>query len=334
MKKTTSLNYLTVPRSRRVRWGIHYRTVEVIQPSRVDNEKEIRLNAEIVVASLRGKIEEEGEAQLVPQNISIWQSSVVLLERCLSHTQDWRKDVNDLLRRNTPKNKIRDAIMHSVEGVPGQTAGVAYKKGEGSLDAILKALDTVHGQSISYIKPNSNLCAIRQYYEEDVVTYYTCMNSIVHLLQEHHNHQFPPGQLENFAKNAFYDGLLEKYQPRISHLRDDPTKDVSDLLASVRKTKEQEERYLSDRRKDSRNGYQKNGSVPTKGYCSYQRDNNNHNNNNNNTNRKDGYGVRVGNSDSEGESEAEETFTEEDRDQVYRDGIYVGISRMADDDDK
>ena len=250
--------------------------------------------------------------------------------------QDWRKDVNDLLRRNIPKNKIRDAIMHSVEGVPGQTAGVAYKKGEGSLDAILKALDTVHGQSISYIKLNSDLCAIRQYYEEDVVTYYTRMNSIVHLLQEHHDHLFPPGQLDVFAKNAFYDGLLEKYQPRISHLRDDPTKDVSDLLASVRKTEEQEERYLSDRRKDSRNGYQKNGSAPTKGYRSYQRDTSNHNNNNNNnnTNRKDGYGVRVGNPDSEGESEEEETFTEEDRDQVYRDGIYVGISRMADDDDK
>ena len=222
--------------------------------------------------------------------------------------------------------------MHSVEGVPGQTAGVAYKKGEGSLDAILKALDTVHGQSISYIKLNSDLCAIRQYYEEDVVTYYTRMNAIVHVLQEHHNKQFSPGQLENFAKNAFYDGLLKKYQPRISHLRDDPTKDISDLLASVRKTEEQEECHLSDRRKDSCNGYQKNGSVPTKGYRSY-RDNNN-NNNNNNANRKDGYGVRVGNSDSDNESEEEETFTEEDRDQVYRDGIYVGISRMADDDDK
>ena len=197
------------------------------------------------------------------------------------------------------------------------------------MDAILKALDTVHGQSISYIKLNSDLCGIRQYYKEDVVTYYTRMNAIIHLLQEHHDKQFPPGQLENFAKSAFYDGLLEKYQPCISHLRDDPTKDVSDLLASVRKMEEQEERHLSDRRKHARNGYQKNGSVPTKGYRSYR-----DNNNNNNTNHKDGYGVRVGNPDSDNESDEEETFTEEDRDQIYRDGLYMGISRMADDDDK
>ena len=167
---------------------------------------------------------------------------------------------------------------------------------------------------------NSDLCAIQQYLRRG------CRN-ILHSYEFHRTlaARAPRSPVSTrttgcFCQTAFYDGLLEKYQPRISHLRDDPTKDVSDLLASVRKTEEQEERYLSDRRKDSRNGYQKNGSAPTKGYRSYQCDTSNHNNNNNNnnTNCKDGYGVRVANPDSEGESENEETFTKEDRDQVYR----------------
>ena len=74
--------------------------------------------------------------------------------------QDWRKDVNALMRRKIPEKKILDALMNSVEGGPGETASVTYEKGKGSLKEVLEALDTVHGQSISYIKLHSDLCAI------------------------------------------------------------------------------------------------------------------------------------------------------------------------------
>ena len=74
--------------------------------------------------------------------------------------QDWRKDVNSLIRRKIPDKKILDAIMHSVEGPAAETAGVAYEKGKGTLAEVLDSLDTVHGRSISYIKLHSDLCAI------------------------------------------------------------------------------------------------------------------------------------------------------------------------------
>ena len=178
--------------------------------------------------------------------------------------QDWRKDVNALMRRKIPEKKILDAIMNSVEGGPGETASVAYEKGRGSLKEVLEALDTVHGRSISYIKLHSDLCAMRQYYDEDVVCYYTRMNSIVYLLQEHHDTQFPPGQLARFTKQAFYDGLLEKYKPLVSHLMDRPKKGVGVVLSAVRKAEEAEERQLAARRMEARSGYNKMDMVPPK----------------------------------------------------------------------
>ena len=178
--------------------------------------------------------------------------------------QDWRKDVNALMCRKIPEKKILDAIMNSVEGGPGKTAGVAYEKGKGSLNEVLDALDTVHGRSISYIKLHSDLCAIRQYYDEVVVCYYTRMNSIVYLLQEHHDKQFPPGQLAWFTKQAFYDRLLEKYKPLVSHLMDRPKKGVEAVLSAVRKAEEAEERQLAARRMKAHNGYNKNGDGSSK----------------------------------------------------------------------
>ena len=251
--------------------------------------------------------------------------------------QDWRKDVNALMHRKIPEKKILDAIMNSVEGGPGETAGVAYEKGKGSLNEVLDALDMVHGRSISYIKLHSDLCAIRQYYDEDVVCYYTRMNSIVYLLQEHHDKQFPPGQLARFTKQAFYDGLLEKYKPLVSHLMDRPKKGVGAVLSAVRKAEEAEERQLAARRMEALNGYNKNGNGSSKGYGN-NRDYSNSSRNNNNKNRTDpksGYGVRVGDPGPEENDFIEEVaISEEDRDQIYRDGMYIAIARMADDDDK
>ena len=251
--------------------------------------------------------------------------------------QDWRKDVNALMRRKIPEKKILDAIMNSVEGGPGETASVAYEKGKGTLKEVLEALDTVHGRSISYIKLHSDLCAMRQYYDEDVVCYYTRMNSIVYLLQEHHDTQFPPGQLARFTKQAFYDGLLEKYKPLVSHLMDRPKKGVGVVLSAVRKAEEAEERQLAARRMEARSGYNKNGHGSSKGY-SNNRDYGNANRSNNNNNRTDpksGYGVRVGDPGPEEDDLVEEAvINEEDREQIYRDGMYIGITKMADDDDK
>ena len=119
-----------------------------------------------------------GSASNAPKHVNLPIFRGTTGEMSISY-QDWCKDVNALMRRKIPEKKILDAIMNSVEGGPGETAGVAYKKGKGSLNEVLEALDTVHGRSISYIKLHSDLCAIRQYYNEDVVCYYTRMNSIV-----------------------------------------------------------------------------------------------------------------------------------------------------------
>ena len=53
------------------------------------------------------------------------------------------------------------------------------------------------------------------------------------------------------------------------------------------------------------------------------------------TELKSGYGVRVGDPGPEEDNFIEEVaISEEDRDQIYHNGMYIAIARMADDDDK
>ena len=155
------------------------------------------------------------------------------------------------------------------------------------------------------------------------------MNSIIYLLQEHHDKQFPPGQLARFTKQAFYDGLLQKYKLLVSHLMDRPKKGVGAVLLAVKKAEETEERQMAARCMESRAGYNKNNANPSKGYHGNRDYNNNKNDN------KGGYGVRVGDPGSEEDEDDDRIqLTEGDKEQIYRDGMYIGIAWMADEDNK
>ena len=48
------------------------------------------------------------------------------------------------------------------------------------------------------------------------------------------------GQLKRQAKECFFDGLRPEYRSMISHLKDNPTKNMLDLLAGVQKCEEYE----------------------------------------------------------------------------------------------
>ena len=58
---------------------------------------------------------------------------------------DWRNCVDELVADKLDEARIRSLVMQSLEGLPKDTARLAFKKGKGTLKDILKALDRLYG---------------------------------------------------------------------------------------------------------------------------------------------------------------------------------------------
>ena len=88
-------------------------------------------------------------------------------------------------------------------------------------------------------------------YNESVKDYFERVIAIRSRLIKHHSHMYREGQLKRQAKECFFDGLRPEYRSMISHLKDDPTKNMLDLLAGVQKCEE----YEASNRRNRRNEY-------------------------------------------------------------------------------
>ena len=53
---------------------------------------------------------------------------------------------------------------------------------------------------------------------------------------------FKSGDLEHQAKDAFFNGLHPEYQPMVIHKRDNPTVNITQLLAAIREYEENQEK--------------------------------------------------------------------------------------------
>ena len=95
-------------------------------------------------------------------------------------------------------------------------------------------LDKVYGGERSYVDLNNRLCNVAQSYNESVKDYFERVIAIRSKLIKHHSHMYREGQLKRQAKECFFDGLRPEYRAMISHLKDDPTKNMLDLLAGFR----------------------------------------------------------------------------------------------------
>ena len=247
--------------------------------------------------------------------------------------EDWRSDVSALISSGVDPIRIRDAVMQSLEGEPAKTAKMPYKKGRGTLREILATLDKVHGKSISYRSLNADLCTIRQHFDEDSTDYYKRLNSIVVMMEEHHEERFKEGELALTAKEAFYHGLRPEFRPMIAHMMENPTNTVADLLATVRDEEETEERLRGDRAKDR---YRSKHSSRDKDHESRSGHRHHRDGYYGNDRKRDGTGIRVAQIGDDGDdsSDTDSTLTEDDREMIFKDAYYVGVARIADEDDK
>ena len=85
---------------------------------------------------------------------------------------DWRNCVDKMISDKLDEACICSLVMQSLEGLPKDTARLAFKKGKGTLKDILKALDKLYGRSASYVHLQSEMCNIQQLYKESAQDYY------------------------------------------------------------------------------------------------------------------------------------------------------------------
>ena len=161
---------------------------------------------------------------------------------------DWREQVQSYIRQGRPERQIFESVLASLEGMPRKAT---EEDESGTLEGVLYVLDKVYGGERSYVDLNNKMCNVAQSYNESVKDYFERVIAIRSRLIKHHSHMYREGQLKRQAKECFFDGLRPEYRSMISHLKDDPTKNMLDLLAGVQKCEE----YEASNRRNRRNDY-------------------------------------------------------------------------------
>ena len=150
-----------------------------------------------------------------------------------------------LILRGHSEKKIKIAVLDALEGRPKRTAQVADtdhkgRIGRGKLHKILEVLENSYGRSVTYQSLIGELCSIRQKRGETPKAYYERLTTIVLLIRERHGDRIKVKELDSTAKDCFYSGLHEQYQPLVIHLKDKAYTMASDLLKAIRVHEETE----------------------------------------------------------------------------------------------
>ena len=137
------------------------------------------------------------------------------------------------------------AVLDALEGRPKRTTQVADtdrkgRIGRGKLHKILDVLENSYGRSVTYQSLVGELCSIRHKRGETPKAYYERLTTIVLLLRERHGDRIKVKGLDSTAKDCFYSGLHEQYQPLVVHLKDKAYTTASDLLKAIRVHEETE----------------------------------------------------------------------------------------------
>ena len=135
-------------------------------------------------------------------------------EGALTYT-DWHREVEEYLRKEYDDNRVKDAMLSSVEG----QAYVNFRscdEGRNHTPAqILKEMDSIYNVSVMFQDLNARMCGLKQGMNEPIKSYYERMADISVKLEQYHGDHFGLGELSLMKKDCFYAGQI----PGISHER-------------------------------------------------------------------------------------------------------------------
>ena len=140
-------------------------------------------------------------------------------EGTLTYT-DWRRKVEEYIRKGYDDNRIKDAMLSSIEGQAYVNFHSCDEGRNRTPVQILKEMDSIYNVSVTFRDLNARMCRLKQGMNEPIKTYYERMADISVKLEQYHGDRFGPGELKMMKKDCFYAGLKEHNKYLVSHMKD------------------------------------------------------------------------------------------------------------------
>ena len=170
--------------------------------------------------------------------LSVFQDSPK--EGTLTYT-DWCREVEEYLWKGYDDNRVKDAMLSSVEG-QAYVNFCSCDEGRNCTPAqILKEMDSIYNFSVMFRDLNARMCGLKQGMNEPIKSYYERMADISIKLEQYHGDHFGPGELSLMKKDCFYEGLKEHNKYLISHMKDCDQYRPAQMLKEIRE--QEDSRY-------------------------------------------------------------------------------------------
>ena len=151
---------------------------------------------------------------------------------------NWRAEVEEYIKKGYEDNKIKDAMLFSLEGKARRNFRHCDEHGDLSPAEILKRMDMSYNASMDFRDLNARLCGLKQGAFESPKDYYDRMVDIGVALWEYHQDRFQPGELSRIKKECFFARPRDQSKYLVSHMKDKREYSPVDMLKELRENDE------------------------------------------------------------------------------------------------
>ena len=236
---------------------------------------------------------------------------------------DWRREVEEYLQKGYNDNRVKDAMLSSIEGQAYVNFRSCNEGRNHTLAQILKEMDSIYNVSVTFRDLNALMCGLKQGMNKPIKAYYEQMVDISVKLEQYHGDRFGLGELKNMKKDCFYAGLKEHNKYLVSHMKDRDQYGPAQMLKEIR---EQEDFH-----------YLANTTPKPQGHDSSNKNTTHYSGKGSQYEKTRTYTVRhtdVHLPDPEQEEPSLPPNCEIDPAEIYDDGYYVAIINMANEANK
>ena len=164
-------------------------------------------------------------------------------EGALTYT-DWCQEVEEYLRKGYDDNRVKDAMLSSVEGQAYVNFCSCDEGRNRTPTQILREMDSIYNVSVTFRDLNAQMCSLKQGMNEPIKSYYEWMVGISVKLEQYHGDHFGPGELSLMKKDCFYTRLKEHNKYLVSHMKDRDQYGPVQMLKEIRE--QEDSRYLAN----------------------------------------------------------------------------------------
>ena len=153
-------------------------------------------------------------------------------EGALMYT-DCNREVEEYLWKGYDDNRIKDAMLSSVEGQAYVNFHSCDEGRNHTLAQILKEMDSIYNISVTFRDLNAQMCGLKQSMNKPIKVYYERMADISVKLEQYHRDHFGLGELKMMKKDCFYTGLKEHNKYLVSHMKDRDQYRLAQMLKDI-----------------------------------------------------------------------------------------------------